>query len=83
VSISGLYVVARPGACEDVIEAINRVPGMEVHQVDRKTGRMVIVEDSQAPEGAGLQRLRRIEGVQLAELVYHYLDASTGGGLNV
>ena len=78
-SISGLYVVVEASECESCVRAINALPGMEVHQVDRPSGRMVVVEDTPEREGEGLKQIRQIPHVQLAELVYHYVDEQTEG----
>jgi nitrate reductase NapD len=54
---------------------LNTAPGVEVHQVDEATGRIIAIleaEDIHA-EIDGVKRIKVLPGVIMAEMVYHYI----------
>lgn len=74
-NLSGILVIAGQRWLAEVIEALKALPGVEVHQVDESTGRIVVVQeapDIQA-EIDGLKRIKALPHVVMAEMVYHYL----------
>lgn len=73
-NLSGILVVARPERLSAVISELNALPGVEVHQVDEATGRIVVVQEAEGvdAEVEGLKRIQATPGVALATLVYHY-----------
>lgn len=80
-NLSGVLVVAKPQWLGQVVESLNTLEGVEVHQVDEQTGRIVAVleaEDINA-EIARLKEIKAQQHVIVAEMVYHYLadDAKT------
>lgn len=78
-NLSGILVVARPERLSAVIRALDALPGVEVHQVDAVTGRIVVVQEAHSvdAEAEGLKRIQAIPGVALATLVYHYFGDET------
>lgn len=73
-NLSGIFVVVKPEWLSTVIPELAALPGVEVHQVDEASGRIVVVQeaaDVQA-EIEGLQRIKSLPHVILAEMVYHY-----------
>lgn len=74
-NFSGILVVARSGQHARVVDALNALEGVEVHQVDEASGRIVAVQE--APdinaEVAGIKRIKALPEVIMAEMVYHYL----------
>ena len=44
---SGIAVLAEPTAVPDVVDALRALPGVEVHQVDAATGRIVVVQEAE------------------------------------
>lgn len=80
-NLSGVLVVAKPQWLEQVVDSLNALEGVEVHQVDGDSGRIVAVleaEDINA-EIARLKEIKAQPHVIVAEMVYHYLadDAKT------
>lgn len=74
-NLSGVLVVAKPQWLDQVVEALNALSGVEVHQVDEETGRVIAVleaEDIRA-EIARLKEIKALPHVLVAEMVYHYL----------
>lgn len=74
-NLSGILVVARSGQHARVVDALNALEGVEVHQVDEVSGRIVAVQE--APdihaEIEGVKRIKALPDVIMAEMVYHYL----------
>ncbi|MFO1195981.1 MAG: chaperone NapD [Burkholderiaceae bacterium] len=71
---SGIAVLAEPTAVPDVVDALRALPGVEVHQVDAATGRIVVVQEAEHvdAEMAGFASIRSLAGVVSADLVCHY-----------
>jgi periplasmic nitrate reductase NapD len=78
-NLSGVLVVARPDALSSVAELLRELPGVEPHQQDPITGRLVAVleaEDVQA-EIDLLKQIQSLPGVAMAEMVTHYFEEDT------
>jgi periplasmic nitrate reductase NapD len=75
VNLSGILVVAKPERQDQVVAALNSMEGVEVHQVDAATGRIVAVQEAVDihAEIDGLKRIKAVPHVIMAEMVYHYL----------
>lgn len=74
-NLSGILVVAKPEMQGKVVEALNLLEGVEVHQVDEATGRIVAVQEAADihAEIEGVKRIKSLPHVIMAEMVYHYL----------
>ena len=74
-NLSGILVVANPESQRQVVESLNALKGVEVHQADEETGRIIVVQE--APdihaEIDGLRRIKAVPHVIMAEMVYHYI----------
>lgn len=73
-NLSGVLVVARPDTVSSVAQALSELAGVEVHQQDPASGRLVAVleaEDVRA-ETELLRRVQSLPGVAMAEMVTHY-----------
>jgi nitrate reductase NapD len=67
--------MAKPESHGQVIEALNALEGVEVHQVDAASGRIVAVQEAADihAEIEGIKRIKAVPHVIMAEMVYHYL----------
>ena len=74
-NISGILVVATPEWQADAVEAIAALDGIEVHQVDPPSGRIIVVQEAEDihAEIEGVRRIKAIPHVVMAEMVYHYI----------
>ena len=74
-NLSGILVMAKPEWQAQVVEALNALDGVEVHQVDEATGRIVVVQEAADihAEIEGVRRIKALPNVIMAEMVYHYL----------
>ena len=78
-NLSGIVVTAAASHFASVLDGLRALPGIEVHQTDEPTARIVVVQEA-SDIGAGMQGLQRIQAlphVVSAALVYHYFDEST------
>ncbi len=73
-NLSGIAVSVRPDLFEQTISTLDALPGVEVHQRDAGSARIVVVQEAESvdAEVEGLKRIKSIPGVLVAELVYHY-----------
>ena len=74
-NISSLVVQVRPERMTEIIEAIERMPGSEIH-AQSPIGKIVIVldleDDSALSDRIG--RIQKMEGVLSASLVFHQVE---------
>ena len=75
-NISGIYVLIDLQSWESAIDSLRQLPGVDLHQSDASSGRLVLTQDvgSTDSQMAGLEQIKRIRGVRLAEPVYHYVE---------
>jgi nitrate reductase NapD len=73
-NLSGILVRALPPHVDDVVARLRALPGVDVHEVDVPTGRVVVVQEAPTvdDEVAGLARIKSVPGVIAADMVYHY-----------
>ncbi|MCU0841793.1 MAG: chaperone NapD [Thiobacillaceae bacterium] len=74
-NLSGILVVAKPDGLAQVREALDAIPGVEVHQVDEASGRVIVVQEAADihAEIEGLKAIKALPHVVMAEMVYHYI----------
>jgi periplasmic nitrate reductase NapD len=73
-NLSGIVVVAKPQWLVQVVDALAGLPGVEVHQVEDQSGRIVVVQEAAdiRAEMEALKRIQALPHVIMAEMVYHY-----------
>ena len=73
-NLSGILVVSTPSEIDQLIDSLNAMPNLEVHHVDRDSCKMIVVQeaDSIHDEVDGLKKIKKLPGIVLAEMVYHY-----------
>jgi nitrate reductase NapAB chaperone NapD len=73
-NLSGILVVADAACVDTVVEQIAALEGVEIHAVDRDSGRIVVVQEAPdvGAEVTGFARIRTLPHVLAAELVCHY-----------
>lgn len=74
-NISGILVVAKPERQADVVGALAGLQGVEVHQVDEASGRIIAIQEAEDihAEIDGVKRIKALLHVVMAEMVYHYI----------
>lgn len=74
-NLSGILVVSKPDRTSEVLAGLAVMQGLEVHQCDPETGRIIVVQEA-ADIHAELEAIKRIKvlpHVIMAEMVYHYI----------
>ena len=74
--VSGILVVAPTGKLDSVVEALEALPGVDVHHRHRETGRIVVTIEAPSvhEEVEGLRRIKALPDVILAEMVHHHFE---------
>jgi nitrate reductase NapD len=74
VNLSGILVVTTPSEIDALIDTLNAMPELEVHNVDRESSRLIVVQEAETvhDEVDGLKKIKKLPGIVLAEMVYHY-----------
>jgi nitrate reductase NapAB chaperone NapD len=77
-NLSGILVVAAVEHVDTVLANLAALDGIEIHQCDRASGRIVIVQEAPdvGAEIAGFSRIRALPNVLSADLVCHYFGDS-------
>lgn len=75
---SGIVTTVSPAHCDAMAATLAALPGVEVHQIDRASGRIVLVQEAVSvdAETEGFTRIRSLPGVIDAALVYHRFEAA-------
>lgn len=73
-NLSGIVVAVPTENIDGCVERLNAMTGVEVHNVEREKGRIVVVQEAEtiADEVEGLKAIKALPGVTFAEMVYHY-----------
>ena len=74
-NLSGILVISTPSEIDTLIDSLNAMPGVEVHHIDRENNKLIVVQEAEAihKEVEGLKQIKKLPGIVLAEMVYHYL----------
>lgn len=84
-NLSGILVVVPSAEFDSTVSRLQAMDGVEVHQTDPDTGRLVVVQEAENvdAEVAGLKRIKALPHVVLAELVYHYFEEEAGSSSRI
>jgi len=77
-NVSGILVVTSVECLDQTAEALNALPGVEVHHTDAVTGRLVVTQEAASvhEEMDGLKRIKALPHIILAEMVHHHFEDS-------
>jgi len=83
-NISGILVVVPPHCVAAMTASLNSIPGVSVHYTEPGSGRIIITQEAEttSAEIDGLQRIKALPDVVVAELVYHYFEDETDESTN-
>jgi nitrate reductase NapD len=75
-NVSGILVVVPPEYVDASIGTLGHLNGVEVHQCDTETGRIVVTQEAETVQAEvdGLKRIKALPHVILAEMVYHCFE---------
>jgi nitrate reductase NapAB chaperone NapD len=76
VNVSGILVIVPTADTDATIGALAALPGVDVHHVDRTTGRIIVTQEAAtvSDEVLGLKRIKALPRVILAEMVHHNFE---------
>jgi len=74
-NLSGILIISTTPKIDALIETLNAIPDVEVHHIDRDNNKLIVVQEAASVrnEVDGLKKIKKLPGVVLAEMVYHYL----------
>lgn len=74
---AGVVVATAPDHLDTCARALDAIPGVEVHQQEASTGRIVLVQEADTVEEQQrlLAQVRGQQHVRFAAVVYHYVDS--------
>ena len=74
-NLSGILIISTASKIDVLIETLNTMPGVEVHHIDRKSNKLIVVQEAESihNEVDGLKKIKKLPGIILAEMVYHYI----------
>jgi len=74
-NLSGILIISTASKIDALIDSLNAMPGVEVHHVDRESSKLIVVQEAESirNEVDGLKQIKKLPGIVLAEMVYHYL----------
>lgn len=77
---SSILVTARPRDIPACLDALQALPGVQVHLRYPEKGRIIVTQESPSLAGQeeGLRAIQAIPGVFSAALVLHYIDTESG-----
>jgi nitrate reductase NapD len=73
-NLSGILVIAKPEWVPQVVADLAAQDGLEVHQTDPVSGRIIVVQEAADihAEIEGVKRIKAMPHVVMADMVYHY-----------
>ncbi len=73
-NLSGILVIAKPEWVPQVVADLAAQEGLEVHQTDPESGRIIVVQEATDihAEIEGVKRIKAMPHVVMADMVYHY-----------
>ncbi len=74
-NLSGILIISTPSEIDTLIGALNAMPDVEVHHIDRASNKLIVVQEAESihSEVDGLKKIKQLPGIVLADMVYHYL----------
>ena len=78
---SGILVTVDREGIDRTAHELETLPGVEVHYLYPDSGRIIAVQETEtaAAQQDGLRRIQALDGVHMAALVEHRIDADTKG----
>lgn len=75
-NLSSILVITSPPHLDATIESLSDIDGLQVHYCDQAGSRIVVTQEAESSEKEveGLQRIKSLPHVVLAEMVYHYCE---------
>lgn len=74
-NLSGILIISTPTEIDTLIDALSAMTSVEIHHTDRESSKLIVVQEAESihDEVNGLKQIKKLPGIVLAEMVYHYL----------
>ena len=78
-NLSSILVMTSEPHLETTINALTAIDGLQIHYCDPESSRIIVTQESKNTkhEIEGLQRIKSLPHVVMAEMVYHYCEEDT------
>ncbi len=78
-NLSSIVVLTTQPYFETTVSELTTIAGVQVHYCDAQSNRIIVTQeaDSTSNEMEGLQRIKSLPHVVMAEMVYHYSEENT------
>lgn len=78
-NISSILVATSQSHFATTIDALSAIDGIEVHFCDVDSSRIIVTQEAQntTHEVEGLQHIKSLPHVMMAEMIYHYCEDNT------
>jgi len=75
-NLSAILVITAPARVETCMSLLDSLSGITVHHSDPVTGKIVLTQEARSinAEIEGLKRIKALNEVSMAEMVYHYFE---------
>ena len=75
-NLSSIVVMTTQPHFETTVSALTAIDGVQVHYCDAHSSRIIVTQESDTTgnEVEGLQRIKSLPHVVMAEMVYHYSE---------
>ena len=75
-NLSAILVITAPAGIEACMSLLNDQPGLSVHHSDPITGKIMLIQEAESvdAEVESLKRIKALDGVSMAEMIYHYFE---------
>jgi nitrate reductase NapD len=75
-NVAGILVVTSIAKVPTMVEALSALPGVEVHHVDKTTGRIIATQEAESihDEIDAITVIKALPHVVLAEMVHHHFE---------
>lgn len=77
-NLSGIVIAVKPADLEEGKVRLQGLEGVDVHESDAATGKIVVTQEATSTEEQqeGLRRIQALPGVLYAQLVYYHCEES-------
>jgi len=75
-NLSAILVITAPAEVEACMSLLDSLPGISVHHSDPATGKIMLTQEAESidAEIESLKRIKALNGVSMAEMIYHYFE---------
>ena len=75
-NISAILVITTPAKIDACVSALENLSGIAISHFDPATGKIIVTQEAESvdAEVEGLKRIKLLQQVLMAEMIYHYFE---------